>query len=160
MNTNQTRFWETKSLEEMNQEEWESLCDGCARCCLLKLEDEDTREVFFTNVVCRYLDQAQCRCTEYADRNRLVPDCVLVTPEIARQHWLPDTCAYRLLAEGKPLPDWHPLVSGDRDSVFAAGIAVRDKVVSEEYVHPDELVEHLIHWHEDELAMGPGDDDP
>lgn len=142
-------FWEIKSLDQMSPDEWESLCDGCARCCLLKLEDEDSHEVFFTNVVCKYLEQEQCRCTEYQQRNHLVPDCVVVTPEIAQQPWLPDTCAYRLLAEGKPLPDWHPLLSGDPDSVHRAGISVRDKAVSEEYVHPDELVEHLIHW-EDE----------
>ena len=142
-------FWESKRLEEMTRDEWESLCDGCARCCLLKIEDEDTHEIFFTNVVCKYLDQPNCRCTEYKDRNRLVPDCVHVTPEVARQPWLPGTCAYRLLAEGKPLPAWHPLVSGDPESVHEAGISMRFNAISEEHVHPDELVEHLIHWADD-----------
>jgi uncharacterized protein len=140
-------FWMNKSLEEMNQEEWESLCDGCGRCCLLKIEDHDSGELFYTNVICEYHDSKQCRCTRYMDRSLLVPDCVKVTPEVARaEKWLPDTCAYRLLAEGKPLFDWHPLISGDRHSVHTADISVRDKVVAEQYVHPDELPEHLAHW--------------
>ena len=140
------RFWETKTLAEMDAQEWESLCDGCARCCLLKLEDEDSHEVFFTNVVCKYLDQDLCRCTQYQQRNHLVPDCVVVTPEIAAQHWLPDTCAYRLLAEGKPLPDWHPLVSGDPDSVHRAGVSVLDKVISEDDVPDEGLEDHVVEW--------------
>jgi uncharacterized cysteine cluster protein YcgN (CxxCxxCC family) len=143
----EARFWEQKSLAELDTDEWEALCDGCGRCCLLKIEDEDSGQLFYTNVVCDYFDNARCRCTRYADRSLLVPDCIKVTAEVAEtQKWLPDTCAYRLLAEGKPLYDWHPLVSGNRDSVYAAGIAVRDKVVSERYVHPDELPEHLAHW--------------
>ena len=139
-------FWETKTLEEMTAEEWESLCDGCARCCLFKLEDEDSGEVYYTNVACRLLDHTQCRCTRYEERSRLVPDCVQVTSEVARETWLPDTCAYRLLAEGKPLPEWHPLITGTSQSVWDAGICVAGMAVSEEYVHPDELEEHLIHW--------------
>lgn len=139
-------FWKTKSLEQMTNDEWESLCDGCARCCLIKLEDEDSHDIYFTNVVCKYLDQDKCQCTQYADRNSLVPSCVIVTPEIAKEPWLPDTCAYRLLAEGKPLPHWHHLISGNAISVHEADISVRYCAVSEEYVHPDELVEHLIHW--------------
>ena len=141
------RFWETKSLDELNREEWEALCDGCGRCCLLKIEDEDSGEVYYTNVVCKFHDSERCRCTAYQQRSELVPDCIKVTPEVAReQKWLPDTCAYRLLAEGKALFDWHPLISGDPDSVHQAGISVRDKVVSEQYVHPDELPEHLVNW--------------
>lgn len=142
-------FWERKTLEEMTAQEWESLCDGCARCCLFKLEDEDSGEVFYTNVACRLLDHGQCRCTAYERRCQLVPDCVQVTPEVARETWLPDTCAYRLLAEGKPLPEWHPLRSGTPQSVWDAGICVAGMAVSEEYVHPDELEEHLIHWEDD-----------
>jgi uncharacterized protein len=142
-----TEFWRHKTLEEMDQDEWEALCDGCGRCCLLKIEDADSGELFYTNVICEYHDNEQCRCTQYPDRSLLVPDCIKVTPGVARsEKWLPDTCAYRLLAEGKPLFDWHPLISGDRDSVAAAGISVRDKVVAEQYVHPDELPEHLAHW--------------
>ena len=141
------RFWEAKSLDEMNREEWEALCDGCGRCCLLKIEDEDSGELYYTNVVCEFHDSERCRCTAYRQRSELVPDCIQVTPEVAReQKWLPDTCAYRLLAEGKALFDWHPLISGDPDSIHRAGITVRDKVVSEQYVHPDELPEHLVHW--------------
>ncbi|HHJ17249.1 MAG TPA: YcgN family cysteine cluster protein [Gammaproteobacteria bacterium] len=141
------RFWEQKALDDMNEEEWEALCDGCGRCCLLKIEDIDTDKLFYTNVVCEYHDNQRCCCTQYNDRSVLVPDCIKVTPEVARtQTWLPDSCAYRLLAEGKPLFDWHPLISGDPDSVHAAGISIRDRVVSEEFVHGDELPEHLVHW--------------
>ena len=142
-----TRFWETKTLDEMNQEEWEALCDGCGRCCLLKIEDIDSGETWYTNVVCQYHDDKNCCCTRYEDRSLLVPDCIKVTPDVARtEKWLPDTCAYRLLAEGKPLFDWHPLISGDPDSVREADITITGKVVSEEYVHPDELNEHLVNW--------------
>lgn len=140
------RFWETKSLDEMSVEEWESLCDGCAKCCLHKLEDEDTGEVFYTKVVCRYMDD-NCRCTEYQQRNTLVPMCVWLRPEdISEFHWLPATCAYRLVAEGKPLADWHPLISGDPDSVHSAGVSIRGRALSEEFVHPDGFEEHIIHW--------------
>ncbi len=140
-------FWTHKTLEEMDREEWEALCDGCGRCCLLKIEDEDSGKLFYTNVICEYHDNEHCRCTQYKDRSLLVPDCIKVTPEVARtEKWLPDTCAYRLLAEGKPLFDWHPLISGDRTSVLTAGISVHDKVVPEQYVHPDELPDHLAHW--------------
>lgn len=143
----ETRFWEHKSLDEMNREEWEALCDGCGRCCLLKIEDQDSCELFYTNVICEYHDNEKGCCTHYRDRSLLVPDCIKVTPEVARmEKWLPDSCAYRLLAEGRPLFDWHPLISGNKDSVYKAGMSVRDKVISEQYVHPDELPEHLVHW--------------
>lgn len=151
------RFWETKTLEEMSEAEWERLCDGCARCCQIKLEDVDSGELFYTNVVCRYLDATACRCTQYDRRSLLVPDCVKVTPQVARQSWLPETCAYRLLAEAKPLPEWHPLISGDRDTVHRAGASVRGRVVSEEFVHPDELISHLTALTEDQ---GPESSDP
>jgi uncharacterized cysteine cluster protein YcgN (CxxCxxCC family) len=143
----ENRFWETRSLESLNSEEWEALCDGCGRCCLLKLEDQDSGQLFYTNVVCEYHDNERCLCTRYAERCQLVPDCIEVTPDVARNaNWLPDTCAYRLLARGKPLYDWHPLLSGDADSVHQADVSVRGKTVSEQYVHPDELEEHLVHW--------------
>ena len=141
------RFWERKTLEQMSAAEWESLCDGCARCCLLKLEDEDTAEVVYTRVVCQLLDQRRCRCTRYEERHRLVPDCVVLTAVEARSFaWLPVSCAYRTLAEGRPLEAWHPLVSGDPKSVHRAGISVRGKVVSERFVHPDDLEDHVIRW--------------
>ena len=117
----------------MNREEWESLCDGCARCCLIKLEDEDNGSIHYTNVVCDLLDLETCRCTKYDTRSQHVPECVVVTPaNLDQLHWMPSTCAYRLLWEGKPLPDWHPLVSGDPDSVHRAGQSVRGWCVTEE----------------------------
>jgi hypothetical protein len=139
-------FWQTTALADMDRSQWESLCDGCARCCLHKLEDEDTGEVHYTAVVCQYLDNG-CRCTDYESRHTLVPDCVVLTPALAESfEWLPTTCAYRLLAEGKDLPAWHPLVSGDPDSVHAAGISVRGKTVSETFVHPADFESHIIKW--------------
>ena len=142
-----SEFWREKTLAEMNAVEWESLCDGCARCCLHKLEDEDTAEVYYTRVVCQYLDLDQCRCTDYANRNKNVPNCVHLTVEnIDEFHWLPDTCAYRLLSEGKDLHAWHPLISGTCDSVQKAGITVTGKVIDERNVHPDGYEEHIIHW--------------
>ena len=121
-------FWETKALAELTQAEWEALCDGCGKCCLHKLEDEDTGELFHTNVACRLLDLATGRCSRYADRFRWVPDCVQLTPaEVRRARWLPATCAYQRRAEGQPLPDWHPLRTGDPrgfatfDDLFEAG---------------------------------------
>jgi uncharacterized cysteine cluster protein YcgN (CxxCxxCC family) len=139
-------FWTEKSLAEMSVSEWEALCDGCARCCLHKLEDDVTGEVHYTAVVCRYLDQA-CQCTDYGNRHRNVPDCVELNQDNVMQFkWLPTTCAYRLVAEGKDLFDWHPLVSGDPDSVHLAGISVKDKTLSEHYVHPDGYAEHVIRW--------------
>jgi len=140
-------FWQEKSLAEMSQQEWESLCDGCARCCLHKLEDEDSGEVHYTSVVCKYLDESTCRCTNYQDRSSLVPDCVWLTPDTVEAFkWLPTTCAYRLIAEGKDLKWWHPLVSGRAESVAEAGISIRGKCVSEEHVHPDDLEENIIRW--------------
>jgi len=125
-------FWKRKSLAEMTNSEWESLCDGCALCCLQKLEDEETGDVYFTDVACRLLDTATCRCTDYAARAKKVADClVLSADEPDTFHWLPGSCAYRRLADGKDLPEWHPLLTGDPDSVHEAGISAMDKVVSE-----------------------------
>lgn len=140
-------FWETKALTEMDQGEWESLCDGCAKCCLHKLEDEDSGDILYTRVVCRYLDQQHCRCRHYEERQQLAPACVCLKPEdVNTFHWLPSTCAYRLIAEGKGLPEWHHLISGSRTSVHEQGISVRGRVVSEEFVHPAGMEEHIVRW--------------
>lgn len=142
-------FWQRKALTEMSREEWESLCDGCARCCLVKLESgsEAAPSWQYTSVVCDLLDRDACRCTRYPERHELVPDCVELGPEQAVAfRWLPRTCAYRILAEGGDLPQWHPLVSGDADTVHAAGISVRGKVVPQSWVHPEGLEEHVIRW--------------
>jgi len=140
-------FWERKTLAELDATEWESLCDGCGRCCLLKLEDADSGEIAYTRIACRLLDIPRCRCRDYQHRQRRVPDCLVLDPvAVLATGWLPDTCAYRLRAEGKPLHDWHPLISGNPDSVHAAGISVRDRVVSEEFVHPDARADHIVRW--------------
>lgn len=140
-------FWESKSLSEMNREEWESLCDGCAKCCLQKLEEESTGEVYYTRVACRHLNLSSCQCKDYQNRLGLVPDCVRLEPEdVTAFHWLPSTCAYRLVAEAKPLPTWHHLISGSRNTVHEAKMSVRGRVLSEEQVHPDGLVEHIVRW--------------
>ncbi|MCC5885598.1 MAG: YcgN family cysteine cluster protein [Gammaproteobacteria bacterium] len=145
--TPQRPFWQRLGLSEMTQTQWESLCDGCARCCLIKLEDEDSGEIAYTRVACHLLDQDACRCTRYPKRHELVPDCVHLGPEQAEAfRWLPTTCAYRILAEGGDLPEWHPLVSGDPQSVHRAGISIRGRALSEAHVHPDGLDEHVIRW--------------
>ena len=140
-------FWQRKTLGEMTPDEWESLCDGCGRCCLLKLEDEDTSEVVYTDVACRLLDLGTCRCRHYRQRRRLVPDCVVLTPEnLERLDWMPSTCAYRRLHEGKDLPEWHPLVSGRPESVHEAGISVRGRVVREGSLPDEELEDRIVDW--------------
>ena len=138
-------FWKTKKLNEMTRDEWESLCDGCARCCLHKLEDEDTGEIFYTNVACRLLDPITCRCSNYETRSRLVPTCLVLDAELAQQlNWLPPTCAYRLLAEGKDLEWWHPLVSGDRHVIHELGVSVRGSFIYETEVDIEQLEDYII----------------
>jgi len=140
-------FWKTKSLEEMTAGEWESLCDGCGKCCLIKLQDEDSDEIFATNVACRLLDLGSCQCADYAHRKTKVPDCVILDPAtVAELSWMPSTCAYRLIWEGKDLAWWHPLVSGDPETVHLAGISVRNRVVSETRVAEEDLPDHIAAW--------------
>ncbi len=140
-------FWESKELDEMNRDEWELLCDGCGKCCLGKVEDPSGGGLRHTSVACRLLDPETCRCTSYEDRHRFVPDCVRITPgKISKLSWLPSTCAYRLLADGFPLPEWHPLKTGDNESVHAAGQSVRGRMVSERDVLPEDRVSHIADW--------------
>ena len=147
MSTDAIEFWKQKSLVEMTDEEWESLCDGCAKCCLYRLEDEDTRQIYFTNVHCRLLDTETARCTDYTNRSVRVPDCVTITPEVLTDpYWLPKTCAYRLLAEGRDLPAWHPLVSGSPDTVQRAGQRACNRSICED--EADALENHLVDWFE------------
>lgn len=128
-----SRFWEDRPLDKLSRAEWESLCDGCGKCCLHKLEDEETGEVFPTNVACRLLDRRAGLCGDYANRRRFVPDCVRLTPaKLDRLDWLPTTCAYRLVRDGQPLPAWHHLESGSRETVHEAGQSVRGWTVSED----------------------------
>ena len=138
-------FWRTVPLEEMTPTEWESLCDGCGRCCLNKLEDEDTGEIHLTRLACALLDIGSCRCSDYPNRKAKMPDCVQIDPAKARAlPWLPPTCAYRLVAEGKDLPEWHPLISGSADSVHAAGISVRGVARSEKGVKLETYWKYII----------------
>ena len=125
-------FWETKTLAEMTSAEWESLCDGCGRCCLVRFEDEETGEVIPTRVSCRLLDTETCRCIDYPRRKRHVPDCIKLTPyNVGHLTWMPSTCAYRRIHEGRGLANWHPLISGDPRSVHRAGLSVRGQVICE-----------------------------
>jgi uncharacterized cysteine cluster protein YcgN (CxxCxxCC family) len=141
------KFWQNKTLAQMNTKEWEQLCDGCGKCCLHKLEDESSGEIAYTRVICRYFDESSCRCQVYANRQSLVPTCVILKPDNLKDlPWMPSTCAYRLVYEGKNLPDWHPLISGNRDAIEETGITVSGKVISEEYVHEDGYDEHLVTW--------------
>jgi uncharacterized cysteine cluster protein YcgN (CxxCxxCC family) len=140
-------FWRAKSLKQMSRDEWESLCDGCGKCCLLKLDDEDGDGIDFTDVSCRLLDRETCRCNRYDERKLLVPDCVMLRPDnVGALKWMPSTCAYRLIAEGKDLEWWHPLVSGDSDTVHLAGISVRDRVIPETEVADHDLEDHIVDW--------------
>jgi len=136
------RFWE-RPVETLTREQWEALCDGCGQCCLHKLEDEDTGEIHNTNVACKLLDLGTARCSDYRHRKAKVPDCLRLTPKLAaRIEWLPATCAYKLRADGEPLPSWHYLISGDRDAVRRAGVSVIGRAVSETLAGP--LEDHVV----------------
>ena len=140
-------FWKNRPLDDLNPQEWEALCDGCGRCCLVKLEDFDSDEVYFTNLACELLDTESCRCQNYSQRFKAVSDCIQLSADnIESINWLPASCAYRLRHEGEPLPEWHPLVSGSSESVREAGISVSGRVTSEVHVHPDSIEEHIVYW--------------
>ncbi len=140
------RFWEKTPLKSLSPTEWEALCDGCGKCCLNKLEDEDTGEVALTCVACRLLDDETGLCSQYDIRHQFIPECIVLKPSNLDTHayWMPKTCAYRLLWRGKPLFDWHPLISGDPESVHAAGVSVRNKTVSEFETPLEEWEDHII----------------
>lgn len=149
-------FWEHKKLEEMTVPEWESLCDGCGLCCLIRFEDEETGEIIPTRVHCRLFDAGACRCTDYENRKRHVPDCIKLTPyNIDDLQWMPPSCAYRRLHEGKSLPAWHPLVTGDPESVHKAGVSVRGQTVSETTFTNDEDALDFAAW---DLVRDRGDE--
>ncbi|MFT7559041.1 MAG: putative cysteine cluster protein YcgN (CxxCxxCC family) [Flavobacteriales bacterium] len=140
-------FWKEKTLEQMNDSEWESLCDGCALCCLVKLEDEDSGDIAYTDVVCKYLNMDDCSCTDYKNRSVNVPECVSLNLErIQNFHWLPETCAYRLVSQGDDLPAWHHLITGEKATVHVYGPSVKDRAIVETQVHPDELQDRVLFW--------------
>ncbi|MSO54057.1 MAG: YcgN family cysteine cluster protein [Rhodospirillales bacterium] len=138
-------FWKTKALSEMSQAEWESLCDGCGKCCLHKIEDIATGKISYTNIACRLLDSDACKCSDYANRSKRVHDCVKLTADnLASLKWMPSTCAYRLVADGKDLEWWHPLVSGDRETIHAAGMSVRGRTIPEK--RGQDLWKYRVKW--------------
>jgi len=142
-----TPFWKEKSLGEMSQSEWESLCDNCGKCCCIRLEDEDNGNIYITDVACKLFNPETCKCTDYANRSVKVPDCVTLTPDNVDQlHWMPKTCAYRLVAEGKDLPEYHHLVSGSDDSIHLAGMSVQNAVVSEILVKEEDQPHRIVIW--------------
>ncbi|MGI9463530.1 MAG: YcgN family cysteine cluster protein [Aestuariivirgaceae bacterium] len=146
-NQQQKPFWLRKTLQQMSAGEWESLCDGCGRCCLVKLEDEDTGEIHNTSLSCELLDTTNCRCTDYANRHARVDDCVkLSARNVSALEWLPSTCAYRRVAEGRGLAWWHPLVSGTPQTVIDAGISVAGKVISETGIDEDDMPDYMVNW--------------
>ena len=140
------RFWETVAMDRLSKPEWEALCDGCGTCCLNKLEDEDTGEVALTRLACRLLDDESCLCSQYPIRHQFVPECIVLTPKTLRDnlYWLPQTCAYRLVVEGRPLYHWHPLISGDPETVHEAGVSVRGLTIPEFEVGEDDWEDHII----------------
>ncbi|MEL0437589.1 YcgN family cysteine cluster protein [Phycobacter sp. K97] len=140
------RFWEKKPLDKLSEAEWEALCDGCGKCCLNKLEDEDSGEVALTRVACRLLDDQTCRCAHYENRHQFIPECIVLRPDNLDTHayWMPQTCAYRLLWQGKPLPAWHPLITGDPNSVHSAGVSVQGMTVSEFDTPEEDWEDHII----------------
>lgn len=141
-----SRYWERKPMTQMSNKEWEALCDGCGKCCLNKLEDEDTGEVALTRIACRLLDDASCRCAQYDIRHQFVPECIVLKPDNIEGHlyWMPDTCGYKRVFQNRPLEDWHPLISGTAETVHSAGISLRGQTIPEFDVDEEDWEEHII----------------
>jgi len=134
-------------MAEMSPSEWESLCDGCGKCCCIRLEDEETAQIYITDVACKLFDSQSCQCTDYTNRSQKVPDCVTLTPDnVAALKWMPRTCGYRLISEGKDLPEYHHLVSGSRQTIHEVGMSVQDAVTSEIFVSEDEQITRIVIW--------------
>ena len=140
-------FWETKNLIDMNENEWESLCDKCGKCCVIKLEDFDTQEVHYTNVSCKLLCEKSASCKNYENRKSLVPDCIILSPDNLKDlKWMPETCAYKLLNEGKELPYWHPLLSGNDKDIVNSGNSVKNRVTNENKIKIKDLPDYIFNW--------------
>jgi len=146
-NSQDNQFWKQKSLTEMTSEEWESLCDSCGKCCCIRLEDEDTADIYITDVACKLFDPETCQCTDYSNRSVKVPDCVTLTPgNVHALKWMPRTCAYRLVADGQDLPAYHHLISGDKNTIHEAGMSVQHAVTTETLVKEDDLPHRIVIW--------------
>lgn len=140
-------FWKTTPLHKMDRDQWESLCDGCGKCCLLKLEDEDTGDIAYTRIHCKLFNSNTCQCSDYANRKSIVEDCVKLTPAgLEEINWMPESCAYRRIRDGKNLPDWHHLVCGDRERIHAEGQSIKGRTVSEETVFDEDQIDWIIDW--------------
>ena len=140
-------FWETKNLIDMNENEWESLCDKCGKCCVIKLEDFDTQEVHYTNVSCKLLCEKSASCKDYENRKSIVPDCIILSPDNLKDlKWMPETCAYKLLNEGKELPYWHPLLSGNDKEIVNSGNSVKNRVTNENKIKIKDLPDYIFNW--------------
>jgi len=141
------KFWETKNLIDMNENEWESLCDKCGKCCVIKLEDFDTQEVHYTNVSCKLLCEKSASCKDYENRKSIVPDCIILSPDNLKElKWMPETCAYKLLNEGKNLPYWHPLLSGNDKEIVNSGNSVKNRVTNENKIKIKDLPDYIFNW--------------
>ena len=145
------KFWKTKKLSELNHDEWESLCDNCGKCCVIKLINEKTNELFYTNVSCHLLDTNCCKCKDYENRKKLVPDCVKLTPKNLNQlNWMPNTCAYKLIHEGKELPDWHPLIQKTSKDINMENYSVAKRVISEKDINMEKITDYIFDWEKEE----------
>ena len=141
------KFWETKNLIDMNENEWESLCDKCGKCCVIKLEDFDTQQVHYTNVSCKLLCEKSASCKDYENRKSIVPDCIILSPDNLKDlKWMPETCAYKLLNEGKNLPYWHPLLSGNDKEIVNSGNSVKNRVTNENVIKIKNLPDYIFNW--------------